>query len=1172
MKLDTKKYDLLRSILDKRILVLDGAMGSMIQCSCEAHESHLLADVLVRENPDLIKDIHRQYLQAGADIIETDSFNSNSYSLQDYGLEKESYLLSLESAKLAKEVADEFSALNPAKPRFVAGSVGPTKNMLTMASPDDETLNFDLMAGAYREQIRGLLDGGADIILLETVFDTLTLKAALYSLGLLEEERGEKIPVMVSATVANSSGRLLGGQSIEAFYASVSHASLLSVGLNCGFGSADVLPYIRRLAEVAEVAVSVYPNAGLPDDCGEYHESPEVFAKNLKSCLEERLVNIVGGCCGTTPAHIREIAGLAKKFAPRIIPPKSHKLILSNLDYYDFGGRKELIQIGERTNVAGSAKFARLIREKNFDEAADIALKQVRAGADIIDVCMDDGMEDSASNMVTFLKIISSDNETGSVPLMIDSSEWNVIEKALKICQGKSVVNSISLKDGEEKFLEQSRQIRRLGAAAVVMLFDEKGQADTFSRKCEVAERAYRLLVEDGFEPSNIIFDPNVLTVGANLQERDRLGIDFIKATEWIKKNLPHVSVSGGISNLSFAFRGNNPLRQAMHTVFLYHASKAGLDMAIVNAGMMSLYSDIEPHLLSLIEDLLLDRKPNAVGRLVEYAKEGLESNEKIAGINKEETDLSLEQKIERALMKGKESDIESLMTTALNEINPMEIIDQWLMPTMKKVGTLFGEGKMFLPQVIKSAQVMKKAVECLKPFMQENTESYTGKVIIATVKGDVHDIGKNIVSLVVSCNGFEVIDLGVRVDETAIAQKVEELKPDALLLSGLISPSLNEMIKVCRELDRRSFNLPVVIGGAATSEIHTAVKIAPEYSGPVFYSPDASVNLQILSSLSEETVKENKARQEQLRMEYEAARTKNENKASHHSQQEKSQGKYVPNVVKPKTLGKTVYIDFPIEKVEEYIDWEWLLNSFELGKKNSADAGNLALERDNVLRDAREIFDEVKNNYILQLQGVVELFPARKSGDDIIISLRDNQWVLPMLRSEKNPQECVADFLSEKEDYIALFAVTGGVGLEKAGAKYEEAGDYYKAFLIKLIADRLAEAFARKIHIDLAGEMWGFSPDGKEEGVRIAFGYPAAPDHTLKRDVFEIMDIENITGMRLTENSMIIPSESVCGMIFSTGEYINVGKLSHNALEDYAARRGKSVEEIKELLPYNIK
>lgn len=1175
--IDTVKFDYISKILRERILILDGAMGSLIQsyCNCGNHSEEItLSDFLVVDHPDLIKDIHRQYLKAGADIIETNSFNSNFFSLQDYGREMESYSLSKRAAELAKEVADEFTAANPEKPRFVAGSVGPTKYMLSLPQ-EDADYDFDKMAEAYTVQIKGLLDGGADIILLETVFDTLTVKAALYALSVIEEERGEKIPVMVSGTVANKSGRLLSGQNIEAFYTSVKHADLLSIGLNCGFGSEQVLPYLRRLSEIADTAVSIYPNAGLPDDCGEYHETPDIFVSNLEECLKGGLVNVIGGCCGTTPAHIKMLAEMASRFKPRYIPDKRMTLELSNLDYSNIGDSNELIQVGERTNVAGSAKFAKLVREKNFDGALDIAIKQVRNGARVIDVCMDDALEDSSLNMVAFLRMLNADDETGNVPVMIDSSDWNVIVKALKVCQGKGIVNSISLKDGEEEFINRAKEIKRLGAAAVVMLFDEKGQAATFERKCEVAERSYNLLVKNGFNPVDIIFDPNVLTVGTGMEKRDALALDFIKATKWIKENLKYVSVSGGISNLSFAFRGNNPLREAMHTVFLYHAGKAGLDMAIVNAGMMGIFADIEPQLLQLLKDLILCRTDNAVVPLINYIN--VKKNDKIEEeISEEENKLPLDRRFEKILLKGKDKEIESLVKEALESYTPLAVIDELLMPQMKKIGALFGEGKMFLPQVIKSAQVMKNAVAIIEPYLNRSSEDIKKKnVVIATVKGDVHDIGKNIVGLVASCNGFNVIDLGVRVDEQSIIDKAVETDAEAILLSGLISPSLNEMIKVCGELERRKLNIPVVIGGAATSEIHTAVKIAPTYSGPVFYSSDAAANLKILSSLSDSLICENRRRQEDLRKRYESnrdTRTEVRDRAvpSKTSELEK---KTKEDVVVPKNMERLLIDNLPIEKVEKYIDWDWLFRSLDLERHRQSESGeSYRYTKEGVLKDAAQIIECLKTQKKIKLEGVLQIFEARGTENSIYLKQQDGVVRrIPILRSDNGVDKGkgITDFLNDEADYIALFAVTAGIGLEEAVEELNKKNDYYAAVLTKLICDRLAEAFAQWIHELVASELWGFNE--KSDGIRIAVGYPSVPDHTIKKDIFEILEVEKDTGMRLTETAMITPSESVCGFILSSGRYINVGRIGERQLLDYAEARGMTLEELKNIIPNNI-
>ena len=1175
--LNTSKYDHLQQLLKKRILVLDGAMGSMIQCKCHSHdEDNRIPDILVRENPKIIKEIHKEYLEAGADIIETNSFNCNRFSLSDYGFENEAYSLAKKAAELAREAVEEYKQTNGTVERFVAGSVGPTKHMLSLSEGNSE-INFDTFVDAYEVQISGLLDGGSDIILLETVFDTLNAKAALYAISKIEEELGYKIPVMISATIANSSGRLLSGQSIEAFYASVTHKGLLSIGINCGFGSADVMSHLERLSEVADMAVSVYPNAGLPDECGEYSEDANTFSKNLEICFEKGLVNIVGGCCGTTPEHIKVLKQLSQRFVPRIIPNKKNVLILSNLDYSEPGYSKELIQVGERTNVAGSAKFARLIREKKFDEALEIAIKQVELGAQIIDICMDDGLEDSVNNMKCFLNLINNNPDTGRIPVMIDSSNWEVIIESLKITQGKSVVNSISLKDGEKEFLRRAKEIKDLGAAMVVMLFDEDGQAETFDHKCRVAERAYRLLTDIGVPAADIIFDPNVLTTGSGLKEDDLTALDFIKATRWIKENFPYCSISGGISNLSFAFRGNNPLRHTMHSVFLYHASKAGLNMAIVNPGMVSLYEDISPELLSRLEDLILWRRKDAVSRLLEYAEQiNCEASKENQAIVIQEKELTLKERIENALLRGKDTEIASLMEEALKGNTPMNIIDNLLMPVMKRIGEKFGQGRMFLPQVIKSAQVMKKGISALQPFMDADKETREEEtVIIATVKGDVHDIGKNIVGLVASCNGYNVVDLGVRVETALIADEVEKLRPKALLLSGLISPSLVEMTRVCEELERRGLDTPVIIGGAATSELHTAVKIASVYSGDVYYSSDASVNLTILNSLSKDYSEQNKKRQRELKNKYLQSHKQTSDDIQEPPTKAKTSAiKTAEKIVVPKAQEKEVFINFPISNLEELIDWEWLTSSLEMSRLNKALEEDKNKAKEEVLRDAKNLLDQIKREKSLRLEGIVKIFDARTEGTDIILTDEEgNHHKLPMLQAERGRDagKSIADYVNEDKDYVALFAVTAGIGLEELSNKLIAENDYYTAFLAKLLADRLAEAFSQWIGNHLATDTWGFGKDNENKGCRIAFGYPSSPDHSLKKDVFELLKVTEDTGMRLTENAMIIPSESVCGLILSSGEYINVGKIGKQQLSDYAKKRGITREKLESLLPNNI-
>lgn len=1142
MILDSSKFDFLRKLLDERILILDGAMGSRLQCGCGETESAKLPDLFVRDHPEDVVRIHDEYLKAGADIIETDSFNSNALSLADYGLEEESYALSKEAAKLARKAADKYTRLTPDKPRFVAGSVGPTKTMLTLA--EEGPLAFDRLADAYEVQIRGLIDGGADIVLLETVFDTLNAKAGLYAVSRLEEQTGCKIPVIVSATV-DSNGRLLSGQNLEAFYISVSHADLLAIGLNCGLGSADMLPLVKRLSRVADVGVSLYPNAGLPDNCGEYHETHDIFASNLRECLEESLVNIIGGCCGTTPEHIRELSRMAERFRPRKIQRRHPSLALSNLEPSFIGESEELVQIGERTNVAGSKKFARLVREGRFDEALEIAVNQIKGGAAVIDICMDDALADARANMVKFLGLINSGAETGVAPVMIDSSNWEVIEAALKVCQGKSIVNSISLKDGEEEFIKRAVEIKRLGAAFVVMLFDEDGQAVTFERKCGIAKRAFDILVREGIKPQDIIFDPNILTVGTGIDGSEMVAKDFILATEWIKRNLAGVSVSGGISNLSFAFRGNNTIREAMHTVFLYHASRAGLDMAIVNAGMLSFYSDIEPELLEILEDVILCRNQSGINRLVDYASKVSESCRSGANGSSPQEPASEAGEVERLLLSGRSEELRQKVEAMVAYTAPLEIIDKYMMPGMRKAGILFGEGKMFLPQVIRCAQAMKAAVEALKPYIDTAMQARpASEVLLATVKGDVHDIGKNIVGLVASCNGYGVVDLGVRVDAETIVRMAMEIKPEAILLSGLISPSLAEMENVCTELDKSGLSVPVIIGGAATSEMHTAVRIAPKYGGPVFYSSDAARNLNILSSLSKDyndTVKKNYARQKELRALYEEGKSLSEGKRNprNHAIDLSVKVKDLP----PDNLKKRILNDTALDALEPLIEWDHLLASAGLMKKTGGEKLQLEAEKEKLLKDAGEMYLKLKSSDSLHLEGVVRIFEAAGKGDGIVLRRANdgNDYMLPLQRASRGVDAglCLSDFISEDKDYVVLFAVSAGKGVKELIDFYNGKGSPYEAFLVKLIADRLTEAFAKLVHVSVAEIMTG---KRDETGIRVAFGYPAAPDHALKKDVFNLLEVEKDTGMRLTETNMIEPGESICGIIMMNGKYINVG------------------------------
>ena len=1124
-------------------------------------------DVLCLTRPDIIAGIHRQYLEAGADIITANSFNANAISLADYGLQDYAFEIAAAAAAIARREADSFTEANPAKPRFVAGTVGPTNKTASIASdmmnPAARDVSFDTLADAYRTQIEGLLHGGADIILIETIFDTLNAKAAIYALKSIERQRGEKIPLMISATVSDSSGRTLSGQTLEAFYASGAHAEPLAVGLNCAFGPEQLLPFSERLSKIVPGLTSCHPNAGLPDEMGEYVETPEVFAAHIRRFLERSTVNIIGGCCGTTPDHIRLLNGFIGDYRPRKAPENGGATQLSNLECLTLDGSTNFINIGERTNVAGSARFARLIREGNFAEAVSVARKQIEAGAQVIDVCMDDAMLDAPAAMTTFLNILASEPEISRVPVMIDSSKWEAITAGLKVSQGKCIVNSISLKEGEEAFLQKAREIRRFGAAVVVMLFDEKGQADTLERKIEVARRSYDLLTANGFPARDIIFDPNILTIGTGIEAHDRYAVDFIEAVRWIKANLPGAHTSGGVSNLSFAFRGNNPVREAIHSVFLYHAIAAGLDMAIVNSEMVRVYSDIEPRLLQLVEDLVLARRPDATDRLTDYAhslKERSSAPEAATPRPEKLTpEASIREKLLRGISDGVEADIEALIASYGDGLT---VIDKVLMPAMDHIGTLFGEGKMFLPQVIKSARVLKQAIGLLEPAIASSEAAPSrGTVVAATVRGDIHDIGKNIVALVAGCNGFEVKDLGVMVDAEAIAVEAKRSRPVAVLLSGLITPSLAEMAEACRTLGRHGLSVPVIVGGATTSALHTALKIAPEYAGPVFHSADAGHNSRILSALvsdaREEFIADNASRQERLRADYlrarEVAALVSPEEARAKASKKAAPGSGV------KRVSVSAFTHFPIADVEEFIDWQLFFTGWGLKGRWPAilDDPKYGEEARSLQSKALDMLARIKRDGSLKLQAVYGTFPARRHDEDIILSTPGGERRLPMLRSQEAAKkgECLADFVAEKNDSVTLFALTAGVGLKDLEEKYRGEGDDFSAVMAKLIANCLAEAFADKM-------------SERYPGCRFAFGYPSVPDHTLKRDVFEILDVESVTAMRLTENAMIIPEESVCGIIIPGASYFTLGSIGADQLASYARRRGLDAETMERLLP----
>lgn len=1196
--------------LETRILLLDGGFGTMVQQYCFAEEDYrgdrfrewdvLLKgcnDLLAVTRPAAVREIHVKYLQAGADIIETDSFNANAVSLADYGLEGYAYEISRAAAETARSAADEFTARNPQKPRFVAGSMGPTNRTASMSAdvgnPAAREVTFAQLAEAYADQARGLIDGGADILLVETIFDTLNAKAALYAIDTLAAQLGREIPVMVSGTLADASGRTLSGQTVEAFYTSMSHARLVSVGFNCAYGAKQLMPYLERLAEVAGFRISAHPNAGLPNVMGGYDETPQMFAEDVGEYMRRGLVNIVGGCCGTTPAHIFELSKIAGNYAPRPVPAPKHVTTLSGLEPLRIVPEANFVNIGERTNVAGSAKFARLIREGNYEEALSVARAQVDAGAQIVDVCMDDGLIDGVEAMRTFLNLMASEPEIARVPTMIDSSKWDVLVAGLQVTQGKAVVNSISLKEGEAEFLRRAREIHRYGAAAVVMLFDERGQADTYERKVEVAGRAYKILTDAGFPAEDIIFDPNVLAVATGIPEHDGYGKAFIDATRWIKQNLPHAKVSGGVSNLSFAFRGNNAVREAMHSAFLYHAIRAGMDMGIVNPQLVRVYSEIEPELLERVEDVILCRRPDAAERLTEYAQQVRTTAETQPQAPDAWRSGTLEERIGHAMLKGVSDFVEQDALEGYAALgSPMAVIDKLLMPAMEHVGTLFGEGKMFLPQVVKTARVMKRAVAALTPYIEQGTAgmpSSAGKVLIATVKGDVHDIGKNIVAVVMACNGYEIKDLGVMVEPQRIVDEAVAWGADCICLSGLITPSLDEMAHVCEELERRKLRIPVIIGGATTSDLHTAVKIAPVYSGMVVHSPNASRNSQILGQLlgadGELYAGKVRAGQESLREKYRLAeRTKNLLPLAEARKARKGAPQHEPVV--PAHPGRMVFPDFDVADAEPYIDWNFFFPAWGLKGRYPEILGHpeRGAEARKVFDDAQALLARIRDERLLTLQAAVGIFPARSEGDDIrVTGPRGREYRLAMLRNQTRGQEnlSLADFIAPKGDWIGCFAVTAGIGLKELADKFRAEGDDYNAIMAKLLADRLTEAFAEAVHSFVRRQMWGYETGepltprqiirGEYRGRRMAFGYPASPDHSLKREVFDLLAAELTTGMKLTGNYMVDPGEALCGLFFADADYFSVGTIDTEQLSDYARRRGMDAEQVKKLIPHNI-
>ncbi len=1211
-------------LLAERILILDGAMGTMIQrhkldeagfrgerFASHPHDLRGDSDVLVLTQPAIIGQIHRQYLEAGADIIETNSFNGNAVSQADYGLEPHVYEINVASARLARAACDEYTARDPKRPRFVAGSMGPTNRTLSISpdvnNPAFRAITFDQLKDAYAEQVRGLVDGGVDILLVETIFDTLNAKAALVAIAEERERAGWDLPVMISVTVTDRSGRTLSGQTLDAFYISIAHAKPWAVGVNCALGARDMRPYLAELARLAGATwVSAYPNAGLPNAFGEYDEKPAETAALLRDFAESGFANILGGCCGTTPEHIAALVEAVSGVAPRKrisfelrtsnfeLPPAVQSLELSGLEPLVVRADSNFQMIGERTNVTGSKKFARLIKDGNFAEAASVAAEQVRGGANVIDVNMDEAMLDSEQSMATFLNYIATEPEIARVPVMIDSSKWSVIEAGLKCTQGKSVVNSISLKEGEADFLHKAELVRRYGAAVIVMAFDESGQADTVERKVAICQRAYRLLTKHGWDPSDIIFDPNVLAIATGLEEHNNYAINFIEAAKVIKATCPGVRISGGISNLSFAFRGQDVVREAIHAAFLYHAIKAGLDMGIVNAGQLAVYEDIPPDLLTHVEDVIFNRRPDATERMVTFA------NQVTGGGKKREADLSwrekpVEERLSHALVHGVVDFIEADAEEARLKLGrPLDVIEGPLMDGMKIVGDLFGAGKMFLPQVVKSARAMKRAVAYLEPFMKDGADvarQSAGRVLLATVKGDVHDIGKNIVGVVLGCNNYEVIDLGVMVSCDRILAEAAEKKADIIGLSGLITPSLDEMVFVAKEMERRQIATPLLIGGATTSRQHTAVKIAPAFTGATVHVLDASRAVDVVSSLLSDRLRGDylatvRAEQEEVRTKYAARPAKtlltlDAARANHLKTDWDSL-----EIATPWFVGRRV-IEPSLDQLVPFIDWTFFFSAWELKGRYPAildDPAQGAAARE-LYGHARRVLDTIIRDKRITARGVYGFWPANTLGDDIVLYRDDSRKTeiarFPMLRQQEpiadgRPNRSLADFVAPKDslvpDYVGAFAVTAGLGADELAKEFERTHDDYDAIIVKALADRLAEAFAEYLHAQ-ARQDWGYATGEKlsaEEliaekyrGIRPAFGYPASPDHSEKRTLFTLLDAPAV-GITLTESCAMIPPASVSGLYLShpQAKYFNISRIGRDQLEDYARRKGESVEE----------
>ena len=1219
-----QRQQALKEALLQRILILDGAMGTQIQ-SFQLEETDYRGerfadyhmdikgnnDLLSVTRPDVIESIHRAFLEAGADIIETNTFNSTQISQADYDMQSLARELNVEGAKLARKVADTFTAENPDKPRFVAGVIGPTSRTATISpdvnDPGFRNVTFDSLVSDYTEATEGLIEGGADIILIETVFDTLNAKAAIFAVKQVFDQIGYELPIMISGTITDASGRTLSGQTTEAFWYSVAHAKPISIGLNCALGAKELRPHVEALSHCAETFVSAHPNAGLPNEFGEYDESPEAMAAIVEEFAASGFLNIVGGCCGTTPGHIKAIADIVSQYPPREIPNHEPACRLSGLEPFVIDDQSLFVNVGERCNITGSARFKRLIIEEDYDTALEVALEQVENGAQIIDVNVDEGMLDSEAAMVRFLNLIASEPDISRLPIMVDSSKWEVIEAGLKCIQGKAVVNSISMKEGEAEFIEKARLCMRYGAAIIVMAFDEEGQADTEARKNEICQRSYDILVNKvGFPPEDIIFDPNIFAVATGIEEHNNYAIDFIKSCQFIKTNLPYAKISGGVSNVSFSFRGNNPVREAIHAVFLYHAIKSGLTMGIVNAGQLAIYDDLPDQLREHVEDVVLNKRDDATERLLDIA-----ANYAGSGAAKQEENLEwrewpVNKRLEHALVKGITAYIEEDTEEARQAANrPLEVIEGPLMDGMNVVGDLFGSGKMFLPQVVKSARVMKQSVGYLTPYIEEEKDETTkanGKIIMATVKGDVHDIGKNIVGVVLQCNNYEVVDLGVMVSCEDILKAAAEHNTDIIGLSGLITPSLDEMVHVAKEMQRLDIQLPLMIGGATTSKAHTAVKIEPQLEhAPTIYVPDASRSVSIASRLLNNEQK-NQLWTEQKET-YAKIRERNANRKPRAKQLDYSTAtsrglaidwdNYTPP--KPAFIGTQVFSDYDLESLLETIDWTPFFITWDLaGKYPKILQDEVIGEAATTLyNDAQLMLRKLIDEKLIQASAAIGFWPAAQTNHDDIEVYKDESRseVLEKLHHLRQQGEkpngkanlSLADFIAPKtskaQDYIGAFVVTTGIGVEKLAESYEKAGDDYNAIMVKALADRLAESFAEHMHRRVRKEFWGYSKDEqldnqalikeRYQGIRPAPGYPACPDHTEKETLFRLLDVQSSIGVDLTEHFAMTPAASVSGFYFShpDSQYFAIGKIGKDQVEHLADRKGKSLTDMERWL-----